>query len=60
MPDNENQSRKINGKWLAIGAGSLLCVMMLPSFFLFSKNSYRTNHSSSCSNSDESCFKNNV
>ncbi|MDR2978372.1 MAG: hypothetical protein LBU56_03045 [Rickettsiales bacterium] len=37
MPDNENQSKKINGKWLAIGAGSLLLVMMLPSILLLAK-----------------------
>jgi len=35
--NNENQSKKINGKWLAIGAGSLLFVMMLPSILLLAK-----------------------
>ncbi|MCM1002285.1 hypothetical protein [Wolbachia pipientis] len=37
MPDSGNQSKKINGKWLAIGAGSLLLVMMLPSILLLAK-----------------------
>jgi len=37
MLDRGNQSKKINGKWLAIGAGLLLCVMVLPSFFLLAK-----------------------
>ncbi|MDR1139486.1 MAG: hypothetical protein LBJ80_04515 [Rickettsiales bacterium] len=37
MSDNENQSKKINGKWLAIGAGLLLFVMMLPSILLLAK-----------------------
>ncbi|MFP3036344.1 MAG: hypothetical protein ACEY3A_05215 [Wolbachia sp.] len=36
MPDSRNQS-KINGKWLAIEAGSLLLVMMLPSILLLAK-----------------------
>lgn len=37
MLDSGNQSKKINGKWLAIGAGLLLCVMVLPSFFFLAK-----------------------
>ncbi|MDG7056820.1 MAG: hypothetical protein LKM43_01555 [Wolbachia endosymbiont of Penenirmus auritus] len=37
MPDSGNQSKKISGKWLAIGAGSLLLVMMLPSILLLAK-----------------------
>ncbi|MDG7055454.1 MAG: hypothetical protein LJD31_02830 [Wolbachia endosymbiont of Menacanthus eurysternus] len=37
MPGSENQSKKISGKWLAIGAGSLLLVMMLPSILLLAK-----------------------
>ncbi|MGL9762761.1 MAG: hypothetical protein ACR5LB_11730 [Wolbachia sp.] len=37
MLDRGNQSKKINGKWLAIGAGLLLCVMVLPSFLLLAK-----------------------
>ncbi|MEY2393593.1 hypothetical protein [Wolbachia endosymbiont of Tettigetta isshikii] len=37
MPDSGNQSKKTNGKWLAIGAGSLLLVMMLPSILLLAK-----------------------
>ncbi|MCA4774690.1 hypothetical protein IHO40_00635 [Wolbachia endosymbiont of Mansonella ozzardi] len=37
MPDSGNQSKKINGKWLAIGAGSLLLVMMLPPILLLAK-----------------------
>ncbi|MGL9688373.1 MAG: hypothetical protein ACR5K6_01120 [Wolbachia sp.] len=37
MLDRGNQSKKINGKWLAIGASLLLCVIVLPSFFLLAK-----------------------
>ncbi|MGL9732411.1 MAG: hypothetical protein ACR5KX_06730 [Wolbachia sp.] len=37
MLDRGNQSKKINGKWLAIGAGLLLYVMVLPSFLLLAK-----------------------
>lgn len=37
MLDSGNQSKKISGKWLAIGAGSLLLVMMLPSILLLAK-----------------------
>ncbi|MCA4774398.1 hypothetical protein [Wolbachia endosymbiont of Mansonella perstans] len=37
MLDSGNQSKKINGKWLAIGAGSLLPVMMLPPILLLAK-----------------------
>ncbi|QOD37863.1 hypothetical protein [Candidatus Wolbachia massiliensis] len=36
MP-NENQPKKVNRTWLAIGAGSLLFVMMLPSILLLAK-----------------------
>ncbi|WP_395463320.1 hypothetical protein [Wolbachia endosymbiont of Cantharis cryptica] len=37
MHTNENQPKKINEKWLAIGAGSLLFIMMLPSILLLAK-----------------------
>ncbi|MGL9718543.1 MAG: hypothetical protein ACR5K9_07825 [Wolbachia sp.] len=37
MPGSGNQSEKINVKWSAIGAGSLLLVMMLPSILLLAK-----------------------
>ncbi|MDM8335023.1 hypothetical protein [Wolbachia pipientis] len=37
MPDNKNQSKEINIKLLAIGAGLLLFVMMQPSIFLLAK-----------------------
>ncbi|MCM1001103.1 MAG: hypothetical protein KTV72_02070 [Wolbachia endosymbiont of Melophagus ovinus] len=37
MLDSGNQSKKISGKWLAIGAGSLLFVMTLPSISLLAQ-----------------------
>lgn len=37
MPNNTDQSKKINGKWLFIGGASLFLVIMLPSIFLLAK-----------------------
>ncbi|WP_265041693.1 hypothetical protein [Wolbachia endosymbiont (group B) of Melanostoma mellinum] len=37
MPNNTDQSKKINEKWLFIGGASLFLVIMLPSIFLLAK-----------------------
>ncbi|MGL9725616.1 MAG: hypothetical protein ACR5KV_02725, partial [Wolbachia sp.] len=37
MHSNTNQPKKINKKWLIVGAGSLLLVAMLPAIFLLAK-----------------------
>uniref|UniRef100_A0A3B0JBU0 Uncharacterized protein n=1 Tax=Wolbachia endosymbiont of Aleurodicus dispersus TaxID=1288877 RepID=A0A3B0JBU0_9RICK len=37
MPDDIDQSKKINEKWLLIGGASLFLVIMLPSIFLLAK-----------------------
>lgn len=37
MPNNTDQSKKINEKWLLIGGASLFLVIMLPSIFLLAK-----------------------
>ncbi|MGL9759007.1 MAG: hypothetical protein ACR5LA_09545 [Wolbachia sp.] len=37
MPNNTDQSKKINEKWLFIGGASLFFVIMLPSIFLLAK-----------------------
>lgn len=37
MPNNTDQSKKINEKWLFIGGASLFLIIMLPSIFLLAK-----------------------
>lgn len=37
MPNNTDQSKKINEEWLFIGGASLFLVVMLPSIFLLAK-----------------------